>query len=375
MTNRISGPGVGLQVPQYLYPTALAGAPYDFANNTISLAAGDSIAVPAGNWRVTLGGVSLLQVLDPVTGIWRLDGSQRGQASDVYSDGFTTRIANLTGCPIAAVVTGGGSGYVQASTTAVSSAGGSTWQPIVGGSASVVSVTAVGANYGVAPLVLIPAPPGAAANGVGGVPATAYATISAGTVSGVTLSNVGAGYSTAPVGIIAPNPADPNIATITNATVTFGLTNAGKITAVLCTGNGNVVAAAPTITVAGTGGSGSTVSAVLLQTVTSASISGAGVGYGTVAEVSTVGGVPTAGTFVNPAIELSGWRPRKASIGVTTLTAGSLVTLGTIYDSGLFAVGNAPGVLVNGNGVVSTAATVLLTLGGATDTVILQQLL
>ena len=91
------------------------------------------------------------------------------------------------------------------------------------------------------------------------------------------------------------------------------------------------------------------------------------------AEISTVGGVPTAGVGTNPAIELSGFRPRKASIGVT-LTGTSLTAIGTIYDSGLFAVGNAPGVIVNGNSIVTTAATVLLTLGGANDTVTIQSL-
>ena len=65
----LSGPGVGLQLPQNLYPTELANAPFDFSNPNISLAPGDAIPLPAGTWYLDLGLYSVLQYLDPVTGV------------------------------------------------------------------------------------------------------------------------------------------------------------------------------------------------------------------------------------------------------------------------------------------------------------------
>lgn len=364
----LAGPGQGLPVNQYLYPSELYNAPYDFSANTLSIAGGDALPIQAGTWLITLGPYGFMQFNDPTTGTFRGFSSARSQQLYVKSDGYNIRVANLTGCPVAAIVTGAGSGYTQASTTiAASGSGGSTWAPIVGGQLSVVTVGTTGSGYGVAPFVFIPAPPQGA-----GVQATAYATISAGTVSGVTLSNVGAGYTTAPTAQILPNPTDPNINTITQATVTFGLTSAGKIAAALCTNPGAPLAGAtpPTLTVSGTGGSGATLAAVMCQTVQSASISGAGVGYGTFAYVTTMGGTPTqVPAFTNPAIELTGFIPRPAQIQ-TTLTAGSLTAIGNIVDGGMFMA--TPAAYVTGTGAVTTAATVLLTMGTLPDTVIIQ---
>lgn len=360
--SNISGPGVGLPFSTFLYPSELGNAPVDVGTNYISLAPGQTIVLQAGTKAISIGGGLFLQYLDPVTGIWRDEYSNRVGPQTVPSDGFTRRIANLTGCPIAAVVTGGGSGYPIGGTTVVSSAGGSTWTGVVGGQLSLTTINNAGANYAVPPLVLIPAPPNP------GVPATAYAVISAGTVSGVTLSNVGAGYVTAPPATIVPAPNDLNYLSstvaITSATVTFGLTGTGALSAVLCTNNGAAVATAPTLTVSGSGGSGATVSAVLLQTVTAGSISGAGVGYGTASQIGTIGGGNTAvEAFTNPAIEAKGFIPRPAVFGPATLTAGSLTAAGSIIDGGLFV--STPSSIVTGNGVVTTAATVLLTLGSA----------
>lgn len=366
MAQRISGPGQGLQIPQYLYPTELFSAPYDYATNKVALSPGEALTLPAGELLVTVGAVSMLQYLDPITGAWESVNAVRGQPMYWRADGFTSRVANLSGCPIAAVVTGGGSGYLAASTTVTASAGGSQWQPIVGGQVSLISIGSPGASYSIPPIVLLPCPPSP------GVPATAVANLTGGTVSGVTLTNVGAGYTVPPAAVVLPSPFDPNFGSISQATVVFGLTSAGAITGVICTNNGGPVTTAPTLT-AGGAGSGATISAVLLQTVTSVSIAGAGVGYGTSAEVSTVGGRPAAGAYTNPSLELTGFRPRKASIGMT-LTAGSLTGTGAIYDGGLFAVGVAPTSLITSNGAVTTAATVALTLGAATDTTTIQQL-
>ena len=78
---------------------------------------------------------------------------------------------------------------------------------------SAITCSVVGAGYGVAPIVYIPAPPGP------GVQATAIATISNGAVNGFTITNQGAGYTTVPTVSILPNPFDPNAASITPSAI------------------------------------------------------------------------------------------------------------------------------------------------------------
>jgi len=363
MAQRIGATGVGLPAPQYLYPSELFNAPDDLATNEQVLAPGQALVVPAGDWIISLGKVLVLQFKDPVMGVWRLFNSARTPGERVKSDGQNIRVANLTGCPVAADVTGGGTGFVQASTTVTASAGGSTWSPIVGGSVSIVSIVGTGgANYGIAPIVLIADPPAP------GVQANGYATIANGTVSGVTLTNVGAGYTTTPAITLVPNPSDPNINSITTATVAAGLTNSGKITAVLCTNNGAPLStlSAITLTASGTGGSGATIAAVVMQTVTGVSVVAGGGGFTGGAEVSTYGGVPaTASAIGNPTVELTGYLPRKASVGMA-VTGTALVSVSSIYDPGLF-VGTPLPLITTQTGLPTTLASVTLLMGSATD--------
>lgn len=365
MSQPLGGPGVGLPLPQYLYPSELGSAPYDYASNYLGLAAGDSIPIPAGVWQVYPGKVSIVQFLDPVTTSWRGLYAQRGQSQRIKSDGFNFRLANLTGCPVGAVVTNAGSAYVESTTTVTPSVGNSTWQAIVGGMVSIVSVTVVGAGYGMPPLVFIPAPPAP------GVQATAYATIANGTVSGVTMTNVGAGYDSAPTVVIYPNPYDPNLnAGITQATCTTGLLGSGSIAAIICTNPGVSVSSVPTLTIAGAGSSAAA-TAIRLTTMVSASVvAGQGGAYAAGATGITAGGVPTATAVnTNPEIEGFNFIPRPASF----LMAGtsSLTSVSTIYDSGLFL--NTPAAAISPiNSSPATVASVTINLGGITDLVALQ---
>lgn len=370
MYNNIAAPGQGLRVPQSLYPFPLNnGAPFAEGQAEISLAPGLAIPVPAGTWIISTGKYCMIQYLDPVTQTWRGLSSARSKMQWVQSDGFNVRVANLTGCPVAAVVTNPGSNYVQATTTVVPTTGNSTWQPIVGGALASISVITTGSGYGMAPEVFIPAPPAP------GVQATAVATISGGTVSGITLTNQGAGYTTIPSITILPNPADPNLlagSSITNAT---GLTaisdSAGKITAILCTNPGVAISAAPTLTVAGAGSSGAA-TAVWMSTITAASVTVAGSGYSTNSYVTTVGGVTAATpTWTNPSVELNTYTPRQAQIGLAG-NGTTLTSVGTIYDGGLFT--GTPSVLVLNSGITTTVATVTITQGGANDLILMQQI-
>ena len=390
MTSRISGPGIGLPLPQNLYPSQLPGMPYDFGNSRLALAPGDTLPIPAGDWFVMVGSYCVLQFLDPVSNTWNLapTAAWLGGHQFVVSDGFNVRVANLLGCPVSASVTNyGAGGYVQATTTITATGGTSTWVPIVGGQLTPTVISA-GAGYGIAPEVFLPAPPGPANNssGVGGIQASAWANITSGTLtlaSGVSMNNPGAGYNSPCTVVLLPCPTDPNLSSgITAATVIFSLTGSGSITGALCTNPGVPITPANiTLTVAGAGTQG-TVVANVMQTVTAASVSGAGSGYGTIsALLTTVGGAPAAGTIVNSPEYLGlAFRPRPAQIGlaVTAAANGTLATqVGTIYDGGLFLTNSAPGFVLQTTPITATTvavvgATIALTMGSRHDIVTLQ---
>jgi hypothetical protein len=386
----LSGPGLGLQIPQYLYPSELNYAPYDTSTNRIALGPGEQLPIPAGTWMIGLGFYCVLQYLDPITGVWVTGTSAALNRGFIYvkSDGFNVRVANLTGCPTGAAVTAAGTNYVQASTTVnVVGGGGSTWTPIVGGRlgfASVVTANA-GAGYGVPPIVFIPPPPPAAnnANGVGGIQASGYCGIASGTISGFTFTNPGAGYPSAPTPIILPNPTDPNINTgITQGSLSFSLVTGGGIAGVLCTNNGAPLSNPNnvTLTVSGAGASAS-LNVFSMQTVTAASVTtGAGTGYGTIsALLTTIGGVPPTGGIPNTPGSLGiEWLPRPAQIALAVTGAGSIAPqVGTIYDGGLFNTNAVPGYAMSlqyglaGTGSVNVLG-LSLTMGSAADIVVMQ---
>ncbi len=376
MPGPLSGIGIGLQVNQFLYPQDLIasfGGSVDVGTNEVTLAPGCDLPLMRGDWLIDLGGVNILQFLDPTTNLWRIPRTGfRSSPAFVQSDGANVRVANLTGCAVGAVVTNAGSGYPATGTTCTANTGGSTWQVIVGGQLSITTVNTTGSNYGIAPLVIIPAPPSP------GVQATAYATIASGTVSGVTLVNRGAGYLTAPPLAILPNPADPNLLSTTaivNATATAVLIGAGSVSAVYCTNPGAPVATAPTLTIAGTGGSAATATAQLMLTMTGATVFSGGTGVTDAGAFITVGGIPTATPVnTNPDIELLNFIPRPATGGLAN-SGGSLVSVSTIYDGGLF-IGATPSLIVTptAGSVGATGPSVAALVGSANGTVRLQQL-
>jgi hypothetical protein len=371
MPQPLSGPSQGLPYPQSLYPAALASGVLQPPTNTVTLAPGDVMLVPRGSWWIEPGPYAFVQILDPVTGVWRGHSAVRRGGYAVSSDGFTTRVANLTGCAVAAIVTSGGSGYAQATTTVTPSAGNSAWHPVIGGLVNTtISITAGGSGYGIAPLVLFSAPPNP------GVPATGYATLTGTTVSAITVVNQGAGYQTAPTISIRPSPLDPNYVNgvpITQATATCSLTGSGALAAVLCTNNGAPFAtnSVPTLTIAGAG-SGATASIVQLSTLTGATIAG-GAGYNSSAELTTVGGIPApVPAYANPAIELTGYIPRKA-MGLVALNGTTLTTVSSLLDAGIFA-GTPVGAIIQSGAAPTTPTTISLATGSQVATVMIQPL-
>ena len=393
MVQRISGPGIGLMLPQNLYPSELGGASLDTAGNRVTLPPGEAMPVPPGEWLVGLGMYLILQFLDPITNTWvtTSSGGWEGPPIYVFSDGYNIRIANMLGCPTGAVVTAPGGGYVQASTTiSVTGGSGTTFQPIIGGQLALNAGSIVygsgGAGYGIAPLALLPAPPPAAANsnGVGGVQASGYFAISGGSVVGFTFTNPGAGYSSGATIVAQPSPYDPNLATgITMATVGFSVTASGSLTGVLCTNSGaplnNGSLANITLTVGGVG-SQATVTPIIPQTIVTASVTGAGNGYGTIGVgMTTFGGAPSQGTFTNsPDYLYIAGKPRPANIGFSVVGTGPTSTLavqaGAIYDGGYFY--STPSTFLE-TAILSYPASVVgatfaLTMGSRPDVAILQ---
>jgi hypothetical protein len=379
MATILSGPGVGLPFPAALYPPNVNGAPYDVVSNFVGLPPGGAVVVPAtgtNGYLIDTGAVSQLEWLDPVTGAWRMDQRPSAGVQIVTSDGFTRRIFNPTGCPVAAIVANGGSGFSSTTATITASIGGSTWNAIVGGSLSVSSITNAGANYTLPPILHIAIPPNP------GIPATGYCTLANNTVSAVSLNNFGAGYTSATVGaLILPNPVDPNIGTITQASVTIILNaaNATAITGAICTYNGTPLATLSSLTLTASGGSGSgaTITPLVAQCVASASVVAGGGGWGNAAApagVTTVGGGGNVSTsaIVNPAIELTNFRPRQAQITVTTSGTGGL-SAPVVLDPGLFL--SAPTANIVGGGTLpTTLASIALTMGTYEDVVLIQPL-
>lgn len=362
MSQLQGGTGLNLPVPKYLYPTELNGATYDVANAYQSLAPGEALVIPPGQMFVSAGPYSFAQYFDPINLAWRGFNTARSADSGwIWSDGSNYRIANLTGCPVAAVVTVGGSGYVQSSTSCVASTGGSTWQPIVGGMVSLNTISVAGSGYGVAPLLFIsePAAPG--------VQATGYCTLTGGSVTGITLTNVGAGYQSAPSAVIVPSPFDPNLPTLpVQAVAAFGIIGAGSITAVICTNNG--APASPTLTISGVG-TGASVTAVQCFTIASGSVAAGGAGFTGGGGFTTYGGTPTAvPQWVNPAIQLTAAIPRQAQ-GSFFATGGSLVSISTIIDGGLFFGTPIVGVDAGAGNLQTTTASVTVVLGSTADTI------
>jgi hypothetical protein len=358
------GAGLGLKPPQYAYPSELNQAAPDVASAYIGFAAGDALPVPAGQQFIEPGSYMFLQYLDPINGAWRGHNTARGaDGGMLWSDGVNYRISNLTGCPVAAVVTAGGSGYVQSSTTCAASTGGSLWQPIVGGMVSMSTISVAGSGYGIAPLLFIQEPP------FPGVQATGHCAITGGSVTSVVLDNVGAGYITAPSAVIIPSPYDPNLPTLpVQAAATLALVGSGSISAVICTNNGAPTGAtAPTLTISGAG-TGASITAVQCLTITAGSVAAGGAGFTGGGGAVTVGGITTAvPQWVNPAIQLTGAIPRPAQIGFFA-TGGSLISVSTIFDGGLFF--GTPTVLVTagaGN-LQTTTGSVTVTLGSTNDT-------
>lgn len=355
---RQGGSGIGLN-----------NAPLPGNNNVLTMAAGAVYIFPAGQFYVSTGIYTSLQLKDPVTGLWRVPQTDGTGPTFITSDGANVRIANLAGCALGAVVTTAGSGYTSAPAV-TASAGGSTWQAIVGGAINAtVTITTAGTGYLFPPQLFVSAPP------PGGVQASAVCTISAGVINAVTVVNQGAGYTVAPTITVINDPRDTagsgGVLTV-NAT----LAGAGTITAVMVTNHGSPVTAVPTLTFTGGGGSSAAATAVMQFAATGFTVGTAGAGYGNAQPflVMAAGGVVAgSASTLNPQFGASILTPRTAFITGTSTAGGAITATGlVIQDPGVFQAVPTGFVLAGGSGLATGQGVVTITVGGSTDTSIVQ---
>ena len=350
------------------------------ATNALSLPAGTTYIVPAGNYTVQLGMYSELQFLDPVTGIWRTQLSA-GETGNFACDGANYRVANLTGCPVAAVITSGlctgsvtGIGTTATTVVVTPSSGSSTWCPIVGGALSTTCVTgvtgsSVGAGYLYPPMAIISAPP------PGGLQATAHCTVTGGTLlaAQVTIDNQGAGYPVKSTGISTATITfvnDPRDTVGTGATVLLGATGTGALTALYPLNQGLPLTGVPTIAF-NTGVCAATVLMNFTVTAFATGLTGLVFSTGGQVELISVGNVVgSANTWTNPIHEKLATFPRPARISIV---AGSTVTTtGAIIEDAGFGIQLVPtlqpiGMVISLTGSLTGVVQNVASVGGTLD--------
>jgi hypothetical protein len=334
-------------------------------SNRITLLSGDSWVPPSGYYNLVLGRYTQIQEFDPISQCWTpLSGVPQNTYSGFF-DGFNQRLANSTGCAVAALLTAAGTNYTSAPTV-TPSAGNGIFTAIMGQVVASATVTYGGSNYIHNPLVLFGVPPSP------GIPATGYATVSGGVVTGITITNQGAGYTSPPQVVLVNDSRDT---TGGGAMATAVLTGSGTVNAVVCNdfGTGGLTTV-PTLTFSGGGGSGAAATAIMNLTVTGYTVTTAGAGYTAAAGNVWVSATPspTAGTpaYTNPATQTGAVKLRQALISAPASGAGAITATGLfVIDGGSYEAIPATGsVVINGGtGIVTTAAVLALTVGGATD--------
>lgn len=360
------GAGTSLGTPNIPFLTPL---------QPITIAPAQAWTVPPGAWTLVSGnGYAELEIFEPTIpgglGIWRSAEYPSDAPFQIDSDGSNYRLINRTGCPTAAIITNTGSSYTSAPTV-VSSAGGSTWAAVVGGSINTsVTVTTAGAYNYVPTLVFSPPP-------AGGVRAAGYAVLAAGAITSVTVTNAGAGYTTAPTITIVPDPretaAGGGVLTV-NAT----LANSQKVTAVYCTDPGTAAqTSTPTLTFSGGGGGGGAATVLMNYTITGFTVTNKGSSYGnSVNFLVTTGPYQSTATsaVTDPQLDVGANRSRRAWLYGYTNSTGNVIasnTSLTTIDAG-WGFQQAPSLYImpdwGNTTAVAVSANIVATVGGTNDT-------
>jgi hypothetical protein len=360
----------------------------------IALAPSETFLIPAGQWITQAGQYSDLQYYDQASQIWRnLIGADVAPIP-LSSDGTNYRFANLTGCPVGAIVTTAGTtlgatapvqmytptglwqgGSFTAQTTlgltCTASAGGSTWDTFIGGAVNTtVTITSAGTLYTSPPKVVVLPP--AAQGSQPYIPATVVCGISGGVVNSVVVTNQGAGYVAVPTLLILNQPGD---VTGSGCVLTAALTGTGQITAVVMATPGTVLTSTPTLAFAGSGLPASGAASVVMNyslTNTGAGTVTAGSGYtnGYTLFASTGQSTATA-VYTNPAIEkglTTFAQPIIYSASTTVVGLSNAASINLFYGTGFQVaptLNPCAGVITAGGAIVGP------TVGGQNDVCLL----
>jgi hypothetical protein len=257
----------------------------------VNLLPGQTFIIPNGSWLVSPGRYTLLQWFDTNGARWRNFTAQPGQSLNVESDGQNYRIANLTGCPIGALITNVGNGNVTngyQSITVTPSAGNSTWGVLHGGSVNNNCNVVAGGNYALPPLLLWSP---AANQTIPFVAPQFNCTMSGNAISTVGVVDQGAGLTGVGTITVVQQPGDTNPGGGSVIVAGNNLINSGNMTALwpLTPGqNGNTgLAAVPTLTF---GAPSSAAATVIMNLCVTGAIGTANVGanYGAAGSLFTI---------------------------------------------------------------------------------------
>jgi hypothetical protein len=378
-TVRLGGAGIPLNLnnaPASNQPVGGVTFTTGRGTNVLTLSASESFILPAGTYLIAPGPYTSLQWLDPVTQIWRTINATNSEGFEaIDSDGANWRLANLTGCPIGALITNAGSGLTNGigttatGLTVTASSGSSTWQPVVGGAInSTVTITAAGSGYLYPPILVFDAPP------AGGIQASGVCTISAGVINAVTVTNQGAGYVVAPNITLINDPRD-TAGTGGILTVNSTLAGSGTMTALYPTNQGTALTAVPTFTFspASTLAATCVMNFVVTSFTIGSGVSGAGYGNAQPFLVLSQGGI-VAGTrasdVAGPITDKGLTIPRMAQIAGTTASTGKLQISGSVVTDAGFGFQAVPNLipLAGGSGLGTTQGQLTAAVGGITDT-------
>lgn len=275
------------------------------------LLSGARFLLPAGNLIAKLGPQTAIQWKDSYSGLWRtFDTGASNSPIQVASDGSNYRVINLSGTISGVGAITAGTLYSQANATVSfgapatgSSTQTATGSVIVGGSLTFTVATG-GTGY-TRPIIVVPDPISLGGTAGLAIPATATAALTTGAISSLTAGFAGAGYVTAPSNTaamtsITVTPAQfsqnsqqylsgTNIIIIdptgSGAAITAALANgtaaSGGITGVIMTdsGAGYDGTHIPSVTFAGTTGSGASATALPWLALKSITVAGTNTGY------------------------------------------------------------------------------------------------
>lgn len=349
---------------------------WDNKAQAVSLPTGGLYIIPSGQYVVQPGPYTFVQYFDAVRQTWRnMNSPVLGNGSLlVTSDGYSVRLANLTGTVVGAIVTTGGTGYTNgiytpsqqlgtlAAPKVTVAAGGGTnlalLNVVVGGSINTtIAITAGGANYLYPPTLLIDPPP------PGGVQASAIvATITAGAIAAVTVINAGAGYTSAPAVTIVNDPRDTTgRGGVLTVNPTLALT--GQIVALTSADPGAGMTSVPAITFS----PASTTAATAIMCFTATTVTWASPNHSGNGNFGLINSTIVAGssTSTNPSITTGLFTPR---MGYTAMSTTGSPTTTVIVDGGLHQVVPNAVLIANSDGTINAATTTTIAQGGVTDT-------